>query len=72
MSANIARLRRSWLFHCHFAWHASQGLALQLIERAADIPDTMDSGLVDRMEETCGTWTDWYADSKYMQDDSGI
>ncbi|KAI1334356.1 Cupredoxin [Xylariaceae sp. FL0016] len=61
----------SWLFHCHIAWHASQGLALQLVERTTDIPAQLD-GLVEVMEETCSTWDSWYETSEHQQDDSGI
>ncbi|KAI0470081.1 Cupredoxin [Xylariaceae sp. FL0804] len=61
----------SWLFHCHIAWHASQGLALQLVERTAEIPATMD-GLVEDMTDTCSVWADWYETSTHEQDDSGI
>jgi hypothetical protein len=65
---------RSWLFHCHIAWHASQGLALQLVESAADIPALMQDD-VEQMDETCTAWVPFYdsaaqADSK--EDDSGI
>lgn len=28
----------AWLMHCHIAWHVDGGLALQFIERPADIP----------------------------------
>ncbi|KAK0702154.1 multicopper oxidase-domain-containing protein [Lasiosphaeris hirsuta] len=27
----------SWLFHCHIPWHASSGLALQILERQDDL-----------------------------------
>jgi hypothetical protein len=69
-----ANIFRSWLFHCHIAWHASQGLALQLVESASDIPAIMVND-VDDMIDTCSAWIPFYdsaaqADSK--QDDSGI
>ncbi|KAH8651275.1 laccase from botrytis Aclada At 1.67 A resolution [Xylariales sp. PMI_506] len=62
----------TWLFHCHIAWHASQNLALQFVERESEI-----SGLVavdySELSDTCNNWKDWYPTSVYNeQDDSGI
>ncbi|KAL6869800.1 hypothetical protein ACO1O0_001131 [Amphichorda felina] len=61
----------SWLFHCHIAWHASQGLSLQMVERQAEMAAQMDD-IVDDMYESCAAWSAWYEDSHYKQDDSGI
>ena len=69
----------AWLLHCHIAWHASAGLALQVLEREREIgiPE-------ERMAETkrvCHNWDLWfnnpsnYWDPKHpeeFQDDSGI
>ena len=69
----------AWLLHCHIAWHASSGLALQMLERetAISIPE-------ERMAETkrvCENWDKWFNDtSNYwdpkhpenFQEDSGI
>jgi laccase len=57
--------------HCHIAWHASQGLAMQLIETPDSIGDTVE-GRLEEMEDTCNAWTEYYADSEHKQDDSGI
>ncbi|KAH6654743.1 Cupredoxin [Truncatella angustata] len=64
----------SWLIHCHIAFHASQGLALQLVERPAEIPDLIAAD-VDQLNETCRTWVPFYnsaSQAHYKQDDSGI
>ncbi|KAI1844502.1 hypothetical protein JX266_009389 [Neoarthrinium moseri] len=64
----------SWLFHCHIAWHASQGLAMQLIERPGDLSTLME-GEVDGLNKTCNAWVPFYnspAQADDEQDDSGI
>ncbi|KAI9758556.1 MAG: hypothetical protein M4579_003048 [Chaenotheca gracillima] len=66
----------SWLMHCHIAWHASSGLALQILERQGDIK--LDPTSMDSVKETCSTWNSWYSNKtnwynpEEFQDDSGI
>ncbi|KAF2002221.1 multicopper oxidase [Amniculicola lignicola CBS 123094] len=70
-----------WLMHCHIAWHASSGLAMQIMENVDDIVYHDKNGL----KETCAQWSDWFANSpdrkpgtgqcrqwEHFQDDSGI
>ncbi|KZW01176.1 hypothetical protein EXIGLDRAFT_718938 [Exidia glandulosa HHB12029] len=47
----------TWLFHCHIAWHVSQGLSLQVIERQDEIFDhqTLDPA----WEKTCKNFKKW-------------
>ena len=67
----------AWLLHCHIAWHASAGLALQIIERESNItiPDYRKA----ETKRVCDNWKTWFGDSKNwwnaaegFQDDSGI
>lgn len=60
----------SWLMHCHIAWHASQGLALQFVERESEIVGAIADP--DVFHETCANWDSWTPDEVYDQDDSGI
>lgn len=72
----------AWLLHCHLAWHASSGLALQILERqeAANLMFTPER--LDIVEQGCRTWRDWFSDetnfwypgggAEAFQDDSGI
>ncbi|MCJ1404106.1 hypothetical protein MMC11_007331 [Xylographa trunciseda] len=63
----------TWLMHCHIAWHASSGLALQIIENKANI--TIEAETRDEMSRTCREWDRWvYKGNHYkpLQDDSGI
>jgi hypothetical protein len=62
----------SWLMHCHIAWHASEGFALQFVERESEIRSTMAEA--ETFLDTCSIWDDFYGseDSLYSQDDSGI
>src|SRR5271168_1749089 len=71
----------SWLLHCHIAWHASSGLAMQILERVGDIgPPKWEPGWLDQNIANCMKWNKWFADpgnlwdSNYtlFQDDSGI
>ncbi|RDW88368.1 hypothetical protein BP6252_00400 [Coleophoma cylindrospora] len=58
----------AWLMHCHIAWHVGEGFAVQFLERAGDIPSTVDlSGL-----DSCAAWDDWYPTSPYKKEDSGL
>lgn len=60
----------SWLFHCHLAWHVSQGLAVQFLEQLDAIPQSVDlSGIADQ----CQKWDDYYPeDDPYLKIDSGL
>ena len=67
----------AWLLHCHIAWHASSGLALQILEREREIH--VSNASRDAIDETCMQWkewhgnkTNWYDASQEFQDDSGI
>jgi FtsP/CotA-like multicopper oxidase with cupredoxin domain len=60
----------SWIMHCHIAWHASQGLAMQFVERESEIVgDIADPGA---FQDTCKNWNTWTPTEEYVQDDSGI
>ncbi|OTB05429.1 putative multicopper oxidase [Hypoxylon sp. CI-4A] len=69
----------SWLFHCHIAWHASSGLAIQILERQGDLQKLFEKkGLVEQ-ERVCKNWDKWFSDPAnhwnpegVFQDDSGI
>ncbi|KAI9696288.1 MAG: hypothetical protein M1820_008211 [Bogoriella megaspora] len=57
-----------WLVHCHIAWHASSGLALQIFERKEQILQRL--GPLNASEETCKQWDAFGL--KFNQTDSGI
>lgn len=77
----------TWLLHCHIAWHASSGLALQILENTQNLSTRLttdrvagrviQAGIVD----TCNAWGDWVSDPRNhydphrpdaFQDDSGV
>ncbi|CAI6334433.1 unnamed protein product [Periconia digitata] len=65
----------AWLLHCHIAWHAASGLALQILENQDKIVDAI--GSLDAMNQGCQKWDDWliaHPDrfNYGMQEDSGI
>ena len=63
----------SWLMHCHVLWHASEGLAVQFVEREKEITKTINTGNLELFSRTCKTWDQyWNGKEVYPQDDSGI
>lgn len=60
----------SWLMHCHIAWHASQGLALQFVERQSEIAVSMSDTAI--FQDTCAAYQSYSETELYVQDDSGI
>ncbi|ORY63850.1 putative extracellular dihydrogeodin oxidase/laccase [Pseudomassariella vexata] len=59
----------AWLMHCHIAWHTSEGLAVQLLERETEFLAIQDN---DRINQTCAKWDEYTAVSLVVQDDSGL
>lgn len=63
----------SWLMHCHVAWHASEGFAVQFVEREKEIPSLMDTSSLEVLKNTCERWDgDQTRDEVRVQNDSGI
>ena len=62
----------SWLLHCHIAWHASSGLALQIMERETDIQKTITPERMSETKRVCEEWHKWNETNHVEQDDSGI
>ncbi|KAG9240701.1 laccase precursor [Calycina marina] len=60
----------AWLLHCHIAWHASQGLALQFVESETSIVATFSDTAA--IEETCDAWDEYVPVQAWAEDDSGI
>jgi hypothetical protein len=71
---------RTWVFHCHIAFHASSGLAMQIVENKHKIPAIMEKDR-DVIEGACRKWREWHGNAnnhwdfhhpKHFQDDSGV
>jgi hypothetical protein len=60
----------SWLFHCHIAWHVSEGFAMQFVESESQISLTMNDAST--FSDTCATWASYDSSMVYEQDDSGV
>lgn len=66
----------AWLMHCHIAWHASAGLALQILERESSINITAEHNK--ETKRVCANWDVWVGNVSNhwspveFQDDSGI
>jgi hypothetical protein len=54
----------TWLMHCHIAYHASFGLALQILERqqsaAAIWPSVKQSHALQTAQNGCNNWNKWW------------
>ena len=70
----------AWIIHCHIAFHASSGLAMQVVENAHLIPALQKDREAD-MKHTCDKWNEWFAEPlnhwnfeepHEFQDDSGV
>ncbi|KAL9020067.1 MAG: hypothetical protein Q9185_002681 [Variospora sp. 1 TL-2023] len=70
----------SWLLHCHIAWHASSGLAMQILERQEAAAQILTPQRLDVVREGCRKWKKWFSNEENLweknatifQDDSGI
>ncbi|KAI9359649.1 Cupredoxin [Zopfochytrium polystomum] len=62
----------TWLMHCHIAFHASEGLSLQFVERYSDIRGNV--GVDSAWNQTCTNWKSYVAGDTAVavMDDSGI
>ncbi|KAM0322050.1 hypothetical protein ACHAQA_009793 [Verticillium albo-atrum] len=58
-----------WLMHCHIGWHASEGFALQFVERYSEIAAISDQ---DSLTDTCSAWSTFQEEYSIEQEDSGI
>lgn len=63
----------AWLLHCHIAWHASGGLAMQFLERPADIPAAK-YALSDSFQGQCNKYEAYAATAEFqlLGGDSGL
>ncbi len=67
----------AWLIHCHIAWHASSGLALQFIEQPGKIKGLLQRNhVLGGLEDRCEEWSKWYTNVNEkkgaLQEDSGV
>ncbi|KAK4119022.1 multicopper oxidase [Parathielavia appendiculata] len=67
----------AWLIHCHIAWHASSGFALQFIEQPGKIKKLLQKNrALGQLDERCDEWSRWYTTVNEkvgaVQEDSGV
>lgn len=65
-----------WLLHCHIAWHASGGLALQYLEQPKKIKPLIErAGALPELRGRCDEWSEYYATLNRTEgslDESGV
>ncbi|POS87462.1 hypothetical protein EPUL_001046 [Erysiphe pulchra] len=61
-----------WLAHCHIAWHAAEGFALQLLELEDEIHKIDTVYNTEFIDSTCRNWKAYTASKGVVQDDSGL
>lgn len=59
-----------WAFHCHVAWHISEGMNINILERPAQIQEEMELPYV--MAQTCRDWSAYTGKHVVDQIDSGL
>lgn len=59
-----------WPMHCHVAWHVSEGLYINMVERPDDI--RKDREIPDVMAQTCRDWDAWSNRHVVDEIDSGL
>lgn len=59
----------AWLFHCHIAWHISEGLSAQFLEQPSKIRGAMD---LNALTNTCDSWREYAPHDPFQQTDSGL
>jgi hypothetical protein len=67
----------AWLFHCHLAFHASAGFALQFLEQPKALVKLLQgANVLEEFAGRCDSWAEWYDSvnvaANATQSDSGI
>jgi hypothetical protein len=71
----------AWAVHCHIAWHASAGLAFQILESKNEFKELLSKQKSDKrqLDKTCRLWKEWHSNPENFwhsrgrfQDDSGV
>lgn len=62
----------AWLVHCHIAWHASQGLALEFVETPDTVIARTQDLAITALDDQCAVWERYELSDVWPQDDSGI
>ena len=63
----------AWLFHCHIAWHASNGLALSFLERASEQKAQITATQLKEYSDNCNAWNSYFnSQTVVSQIDSGL
>lgn len=59
----------TWIVHCHIAFHAAFGLAIQILERqqaaASNWPSLSTSHALATAQSTCNNWNKWWGELKF-------
>ena len=69
LSLTILAFVANSILYVDIGWHASEGFALQFIERYDEIAAITDSTT---MDDTCTAWSNFQSTNSILQEDSGI
>ncbi|KAJ6089707.1 hypothetical protein N7467_004923 [Penicillium canescens] len=61
-----------WAFHCHIAWHSSQGFGATVVESPALIPGVVGGDWTKQLDPVCDAWDAWEPTMPFPQADAGI
>ncbi|KAI1299759.1 laccase [Xylaria venustula] len=63
----------AWLFHCHIAWHSSNGLALSFLERLSEQKAQISAAEKKAYTDNCAAWNNYFnGQTQVSQIDSGL
>ncbi|RDW63077.1 uncharacterized protein DSM5745_10188 [Aspergillus mulundensis] len=63
----------AWLMHCHIGWHASEGFAMQFVERYGEIQELLEEGgYAEGLLGNCESWESYQEGNMVVQEDSGV
>ena len=59
-----------WAFHCHVAWHISEGMNILLLEQGPTLEQDLE--IPYSVAQTCRDWSNWTGSTVVNQIDSGL
>ena len=64
----------AWLMHCHIAWHLSEGMSLQFLERRSEIQTKIPASQFTGLTNNCNAWRSFYngPNRVWAETDSGL
>lgn len=59
-----------WPIHCHFSWHVSAGLIINVVQRKDEVKDI--DNIAPTIKQSCDPWYNWQSTHVVDEIDSGV